>query len=270
LAEASTLRTAKILLDQYHGALRQELIEIREQLCNDLAGRAAERLQKLLASAELGEHLTRPWQVVLAGFPNVGKSSLINALVGYQRAIVFDQPGTTRDVVSATTAAHGWPLRLSDTAGLHASTDELESAGVALAHHQLQEADLVLWVVDASQLQPGWEESVQETARQQALKVSTSLDWARVLLVVNKIDLSPGAVLSSSDAVATCAITNEGIADLLERLADRLVPSPPPDGAAIPFTFGQIALLQETLACCERGPADEAANILEKLLFSAG
>ena len=70
--------------------------------------------------------------VVLSGAPNVGKSSLINALVGYERAIVFAEPGTTRDVVTAGTAVDGWPIELADTAGLRESTDPLEAAGIAL------------------------------------------------------------------------------------------------------------------------------------------
>ncbi|NOY29737.1 MAG: GTP-binding protein [Planctomycetes bacterium] len=265
LSTVSTLRTAKILLDQYHGALRQEIFEIQGQLRKDLAKGAAERIQKLLATAELGLHLTKPWRVVLAGLPNVGKSSLINALVGYQRAIVFDQPGTTRDVVSATTAAHGWPMQLSDTAGLHATADELESAGIAQAQQPLQEADLVLWILDVSQLESGWETSVQEIARDQFLKSKACFDWSRVLVIVNKIDLLPGVVKPVLDAVATSAVTKAGIAELLQEVADRLVPCPPPKGAAVPFTTRQVSLLQEALARCENGAADEACDVLEQL-----
>ena len=82
---------------------------------------AAARIREWLAWEDFGLHLTRPWNVVLAGRPNVGKSSLINALLGYTRSIVFDQPGTTRDVVTAATAIDGWPIELSDTAGLRES-----------------------------------------------------------------------------------------------------------------------------------------------------
>jgi len=255
MATASTLRTAKILLDQYHGALRQEILEIQAELRNGFAKKAAEQIQKLLALADLGKHLTKPWRVVLAGRPNVGKSSLINALVGYQRAIVFDQPGTTRDVVSATTAAQGWPMQLSDTAGLHTTADELERAGIAQAQRQLQEADLVLWVLDASQMKSGWEESVQEIARNQFLKAKLRFDWSRTLVLVNKIDLLPEEKNPVFDAVATSAVTQLGITELLQEIADRLVPCPPPAGAAVPFTGRQVSLLQEALAQCENGEA---------------
>jgi len=265
LASASTLRTAKILLDQYHGALRQELLGIQKQLRKGLAKEAVERIQKLLATAELGQHLAKPWQVVLAGFPNAGKSSLLNALVGYPRAIVFDQPGTTRDVVSATTAVHGWPMQLRDTAGLHATTDELESAGIAQAQRQLQEADLVLWVLDVSQLESGWETSVQEIARHQFLKAKASLDWSRVIVTVNKIDLLPEAKEPVLDTAVVSAVTKVGIAELLQRMADRLVPCPPPDGAPVPFSAHQISLLHEALAQGKNGAADEAGDTLEQL-----
>ena len=70
---------------------------------------------------------------MLAGRPNVGKSSLTNALLGYTRSIVFDQPGTTRDVVTATTAIDGWPIEFSDTAGLREGSEPLEAAGIERA-----------------------------------------------------------------------------------------------------------------------------------------
>ncbi len=89
-------------------------------------------LDAVLRWTDLGTHLATPWRVVLAGAPNVGKSSLINALLGYGRAIVFDQPGTTRDVVTADAAIEGWPITLADTAGLHDASDATESAGIAL------------------------------------------------------------------------------------------------------------------------------------------
>src|SRR5690606_16577637 len=91
---------------------------------------ARRRLAALVDRAPLGLHLTRPWHVALAGAPNVGKSSLLNAVLGYGRAIVFDQPGTTRDVLDAVTAIDGWPVRLTDGAGLRESVDALEAAGV--------------------------------------------------------------------------------------------------------------------------------------------
>src|SRR5690606_27241148 len=104
---------------------------------------ASAEIADLLQTGQTARHLLTPWQVVLCGRPNVGKSSLINALVGYERTVVFDQPGTTRDVVSVETAIHGWPVIFSDTAGLRETESELEAAGIARARARLKQADLI-------------------------------------------------------------------------------------------------------------------------------
>ena len=111
---------------------------------------AAKIVDQILEYRDVGLHLTMPWRVVIAGPPNVGKSSLMNAIAGYQRAIVSPLPGTTRDVVTITTAINGWPVQIADTAGLRDTVDELESAGIALAGAVVEQADLVIVVSDAS------------------------------------------------------------------------------------------------------------------------
>ena len=103
------------------------------------------------AGRDVGLRLIAGWRVVLAGRPNVGKSRLLNALTGYDRAIVDATPGTTRDVVTARTALDGWPVELADTAGLRPSDDPIEASGVALARARQGEADLVLVVLDRSE-----------------------------------------------------------------------------------------------------------------------
>jgi tRNA modification GTPase len=82
--------------------------------------------------------------VVLAGPPNAGKSSLFNALLGVDRALVTEIPGTTRDAIEAPADFHGWPVRLIDTAGLAESEDRLETLGMAMSRRYLGEADLIL------------------------------------------------------------------------------------------------------------------------------
>ena len=150
MAEARTTRTAAILLDQYRGALGRALDEIEASLQAGDKQAAREQTEALLAHAATGLHLTRPWQVVVAGRPNVGKSSLINAIAGYHRAIVHSTPGTTRDVVGLQTAMEGWPVEISDTAGLRETGEEIERAGIDLAQQKIVAADLVVLVFDNS------------------------------------------------------------------------------------------------------------------------
>jgi tRNA modification GTPase len=211
---------------------------------------AQPRLEALLATAELGLRLTRPWQVVIAGRPNVGKSSLINALVGYQRAIVFDQPGTTRDVVTASTVIDGWPVALSDTAGLHAADDRLEAAGIELAKERLAHADLVIWVLDATAIADDLSAMVGEQVIELGLVVP-----AKRLVVLNKIDRAPGIAIPKG-AIATSAMAGTGIEQLLAVISSTLVPQVPESGAAVVFTERQRAAMEAIRLACRDGSKD--------------
>jgi tRNA modification GTPase len=262
LSQAASTRAALILFDQYHGALRRDLSEIIALLKTD-AARAYVRIDQLLTTAGLGSHLTRPWQVVIAGRPNVGKSSLINALVGYARAIVFDQPGTTRDVVTAATVIDGWPVSLSDTAGLHQANDELEIAGMQLAKERLAQADLVIWVLDATQHCSGsFEAEMEREIDELGLQVS-----AKRLLVLNKIDRAHGTVVLE-DAIATSATAGTGIEQLLAAISAALVPEVPPAGAAVVFTERQRKALEAAVVSCGEEDVATAAGELEELFVA--
>ncbi len=243
LADAHTERTAAILLDQYTGALGRELGEIERLLAS--GGPRAEieaRIQQLLDSAPLGLHLTRPWQVVIAGPPNVGKSSIVNALVGYQRAIVFDSPGTTRDVVTASTAVDGWPVEISDTAGLRASCDPLEAAGVELAQNRMATADAIVLVFDLSE---PWNREHSELSSE-VLSAANRAGSAITILVHNKCDLAQPHVHDRPTGLLTSAVTGQGIPDLVHQISRRIVPDLPPPGAAVPFTAEQVAWLSSS------------------------
>ncbi len=253
LADARTERTAAILLDQLGGALRREVEEIRGLVAAGQIEAARRRLQELLGRAELGRHLVRPWRVVLAGRPNVGKSSLINALIGYQRAIVHHVPGTTRDVVTATTAVDGWPIELADTAGLHESGDQIERAGIARAREELASADLVLLVFDAAR---PWSEA-------DAALLAAHPD---ALVVHSKCDLPAAGEAERTEGLRTSAREGLGIDALVAEIAARLVPQPPPAGAGVPFVEAQFRRLSFAAEALDHGRSDTAAGALAQIL----
>jgi len=226
LAEAPTERTAGVLLDQYHGALSRAFDAIEQDIEEKNFGSARSRVESLSAYIPLGLHLTKPWRVVVAGPPNAGKSSLINAMVGFQRSIVYHAPGTTRDAVTVTTAMDGWPVELCDTAGLRAEAEGIEKAGVDLARRLISGADLAVLVFD---LTSDWKASDQALA--------DSLPNA--LIVHNKVDLE-FTKDNRPNGLYTSALTGAGNDELIKIIADRLVPFPPPPGAPVPFTSEQI------------------------------
>lgn len=113
----------------------------------DAAGSIVERLDRMLATAPEGEMLREGALTVLAGRPNAGKSSIYNALLGEERAIVTEEPGTTRDALEATVQLGGYPFRLVDTAGLRETDARIERMGIEVARRYLQRADLVLFCV---------------------------------------------------------------------------------------------------------------------------
>jgi tRNA modification GTPase len=233
LADARTERTAAILLDQYHGAFDRELREIRQAIDRGLHDAAKRQIDRLLGRADLGRHLVQPWRVVLAGPVNAGKSSLINALAGYDRSIVHHAPGTTRDSVTVATAIDGWPVELCDTAGLRCGGDAVERAGIERTHQRLAEADLALLVFDRNRPWSAADQAVVDR-------------WPEALWVHNKCDL-PAAVGDRPAGLRISALRGDGLGNLLAAIANRLAPDPPPSGAAVPFTPDQIKAVHALL-----------------------
>ncbi|MFR1233191.1 MAG: tRNA modification GTPase [Evtepia gabavorous] len=157
-------------LDPFQTQQLQEALQAQE-----------EALTALLRTSRRGRLLSQGLTCVLLGRPNAGKSSLLNALAGYERAIVTPIPGTTRDTVEATVTLEGYLFRLVDTAGLRDSDDPIEQLGVARSRQALDQADLILLVCDGT----------QEMGEEDTALLDQALDQADTLLVMNKSDL-PG------------------------------------------------------------------------------
>ena len=155
-----------------------------------------------LAEAPRGERLREGLMVAIIGAPNAGKSSLLNALVGREAAIVSARAGTTRDVVEARLTLAGVPVTLADTAGLRDAVDEIEAEGVKRARRRAEEADLVLAVFAADQ--PADAETLAAMP-------------ANAVVVANKSDLG-GLALAPDGALAVSALTGAGLPALRARL----------------------------------------------------
>ncbi len=180
--------------------------------------KAHENMLELLDTAKLGRLYREGASVVIAGRPNVGKSSLFNALLRDARAIVSKDPGTTRDRIEETITISGIPVRLTDTAGLRTSHDEVEKIGVDIARNVAKTADIILLVMDSSKAPS------QKEAELAAELVQLG---APMILVLNKIDISkestaPDWDISFSSTARVSALTNEGIHELEDDLAKTL------------------------------------------------
>lgn len=254
LSKAVSVRTAAIALDQVRGAMAQfvcdslrQLRDSRDDRAAEIAGQAAQSLRFV----PLGLHLATPWRVVLAGPPNVGKSSLINALVGYRRSITVDLPGTTRDVLEAQTVIDGWPVRLSDTAGIRDDSQcAIETAGIESAIRELQAADLILWVEDASASSTHAGEVADRFGGKPFIRVLNKIDRVSGL---KHVELQKGSAMSSP--VQTSATMAIGIDDLRQAISNALVPEVPNAGSPIPVTSRQVAWLRKLAS----GPAERSA-----------
>ncbi len=200
---AQTSQGAKIALGHLKGRLSGVIEDIREDLIESLAQievlidfteedgisedqdgflpvitRAAAKIASLSDTYRYGKIRREGLNVVIAGRPNVGKSSLLNRLLGEKRAIVSTVPGTTRDFIEETIDIDGIPVRLTDTAGLRTPRDEIEEEGITLLKNKLLDADAVLFVLDGS-------EDVTDDDK----KLAEQITEKPAVLVINKSDL---------------------------------------------------------------------------------
>ncbi len=239
LIDATTLYQARVAAQQVEGSVSRRLRPLKENLLELIAlleagidfaeddvsvapaeeilrriGPLREGINRLLASSAYGKLVVSGFTLAIVGKPNVGKSSLFNALLGQDRAIVTDTPGTTRDTVSESAEIRGIPVRFVDTAGIRAGENKVEELGIERSFEAMADADLVLVVLDLSAPLEQSDLDILERAEKHG----------RVLVVGNKRDL-PRLLDSSRECTPVCALSGAGIGELGGRIVETLSPA---------------------------------------------
>ncbi len=171
-------------------------------------------LQYLLDTYEKGRGLRRGLRVAIVGKPNVGKSSLLNAIVGCERAIVSSQPGTTRDYIEESVEIGNLKFRFIDTAGIRKSEEEIEREGITRTKRRIEDADILLFVVDIASDLDEHDEEISSVCERSRLEDARK----KIIVVKNKSDLQKkhnGEVLLAADAtISISALSKQGVDDL--------------------------------------------------------
>ncbi len=255
LVHCTTAKNAAIAMDQVRGAMQDWAAKVVRR-AHTQADSIITEARQMLAYAPMTTHLAEPYRVVLVGAPNVGKSSLTNAILGYSRSITMNTAGTTRDVLHAETVIGGIPIRISDTAGIRQKdeiddADEIEKEGIRRAIEQIETADLVVRVRDP------------ET------DFAKIPDHIKSINVTNKSDLATSGLheqpstqrsQSKTQALLVSATTGDGVAALLSEIASELVPCRPPAGSPAAITQRQLETLRRIVAASDVGQIAEAAS----------
>jgi len=238
IVRAKTDVSLRIAMQQLDGRISDQVREIRSMLVDALAyleatidfpedeipsldvapllAKAKEQIAALLSQADQGMIYRQGVRTAIVGRPNVGKSSLLNALLRTNRAIVTAIPGTTRDTLEETLNLRGIPLCLIDTAGITNSTDLVERLGVERSRQALKQADLVLVVIDGS-----------EPLQAEDWEIASSVQNKSAIVVVNKLDLPAVAdadvILPGAQHVDVSALTGEGLGLLKDVVVDTVL-----------------------------------------------
>lgn len=242
LISAKTEKGFDVALSQLEGSLSKEVSQIREKLLEMLAhievsidfseeddidevtlsnllensSKIEKSIQKLLDSSHTGKIIREGLSTVIIGKPNVGKSSLLNALIRESRAIVTDVPGTTRDVIEEHFSIKGIPLRLIDTAGIRETEDIVEKIGVERSKELFNLADLIIVVLDAS-----------SDLTKEDLEIMDLIESKKALIIINKTDLPQKLnieevrnIVKGKDIIEVSILENKGIEDIEEALVN--------------------------------------------------
>ncbi len=242
LIRAKTDRSMKVALNQLDGNLshlirnlRQDILDVLAQvevnidypeyddvetmttkLLKKKALEVKARIHQLLETAQQGKVLREGLATAIVGRPNVGKSSLLNYLLHEDKAIVTDIAGTTRDVIEEYVNVRGVPLKLIDTAGIRETTDKVEAIGVERSHKAIEQADLVMLVLNSS-----------EELTAEDLELVAATNGKKRIVILNKMDLEPKLDVEvlkqhvdAAEILTTSVLTNEGVDKLEERIAE--------------------------------------------------
>lgn len=230
----------QVIIDYPDEDLEDVTTEDIENICRD----CAQKTEKLIKSADNGKIIKDGIRTVIAGKPNVGKSSILNYLARDERAIVTDVAGTTRDVIEESVTIKGIPLILSDTAGIHDTEDEVEKIGVEKSRRYIDSADLVIVVLDSS----------EELSAEDLRVLDETKDKKRIILL-NKTDKAAEAASDNTtgiegELIPVSAVTGEGMEELaaaIERLC-RLDEINAENGAVITNMRHKSALINANAA----------------------
>ena len=241
LIQSKTEASMQVALDQLEGGLSNEVNSIKQDLISLLAHLEAtidfpedeiedfepeelesrlnsvyQKIEELLATSERGKILKEGIEAAIVGRPNVGKSSLLNALVREKRAIVTDIPGTTRDIIEEVINIDGIPVKIIDTAGIRNAENQIEKIGVEKSEKYLAKAELILLVVDLNAGITAEDKQLMKDAQDK-----------EVVVIANKLDLDHQLelekvkeILPEAPIVKTAAIANQGINDLEDAISE--------------------------------------------------
>lgn len=214
LPMAPTSQVAAALLVQSRGVMDRHWAGIEEAVDRRSRADAVARIDSVRLWLPWSLQWLRPCRIALAGLPNAGKSSLLNAFAGFTRSIVHEAPGTTRDLISQRIALGGWPLELIDTAGLRQSSDEIESLGIAAARQLLKDVDFVWLLTAADQPWTSEHEAWMEMLGERCWVVRTKCDLESVVPLPDRLQRSASVTV----------LDPKSVEKLAKRWLDRWIP----------------------------------------------